>query len=73
MLQNNLTKTACAQKKEANDLLMYKKRKTLRAIPGAKMGLVDKAIMEEFGIYTTAGLYGICKRVEKRLAEAETV
>lgn len=72
MFQKNVTKTEFQEKKEAKDLAMYEKRNKLREIPGAKKGMIDKLIMEEFAIYTTAGLYGICKRVEKRL-KLETV
>ena len=71
MFQKNVTISDFQEKKQAKDLMIYEKRAKMRLVPGAKKTLIDKIVMEEFGIYTTAGLYGICKRVEKRLAEAE--
>jgi len=72
MFQKNVTVSAFQEEKQAKDLQIYEKRTQMRSIPGSKKTMIDKLIMEEFKIYTLAGLAGICKRVEKRLAEAKT-
>ena len=71
MFQKNVTISAFQEEKQAKDLMIYEKRTQMRSIPGSKKTMIDKLIMEEFKIYTLAGLAGICKRVEKRLAESE--
>jgi hypothetical protein len=69
-MSENSIKTPFRQMKEAKELAIYNERKELLSQPGAMATAVDAILKAKYNIHSASTIWFVCKRVEKRLAEA---
>lgn len=67
MEEKIIFKTACQAEREARDLAIYNEYQKLMEVEGQSKTLAKEFLMKKHGIHSTATIYVILNRVEKRL------